>query len=52
MISNMTMTTLTLTLTVQLPYDNKDIRLTKEKYWITTLNTIYPFGLNNYPIDK
>ena len=36
----------------QLPDNNKDIRVTKEKYWIKTLKTTYPSGLNNYPIDK
>jgi len=32
--------------------DDKNIRLTKEKYWIQTLKTAYPYGLNNYPLDK
>jgi len=36
----------------QLPQDNKETRLNREKYWIKTLKTTYPFGLNNYPIDK
>jgi len=43
---------LTITPMQQFPYDDKDIRLNRVKYWIKTLNTAYPYGLNNYPIDK
>ena len=36
----------------QLPNDNKENRLEREKYYIKILKTSYPHGLNNYPIEK
>ena len=30
---------------------NSEYRISREKYWIKTLQTFYPHGLNNYPIN-
>ena len=35
-----------------IPHSNQDQLLKKEKFWIKTLKTQYPKGLNYYPIDK
>jgi len=36
----------------QIEQNNRDQILIREQFWMNTLQTKYPKGLNNYPIDK